>query len=470
MWKATVSAGRYEDGSPRRLNRTIDAEDAEAADRELADFAAEVRNARLPVDKADRDIDVDEAVERYLTYLAEEKGREDGTIRDYRSVHARWFSPGIGRRRLCDVDDEDLDRIFGKMRAAGLSASRMSAARNLYAPMFRWAKRRRMIRRNPMVEFEMPTSKHVTKEHVPPEVDQLSRYLATALEVVPDIAPLLTLEAVTGLRPGEVRALRRSRLNPRQLRLEIDTAADRKGIKATKTRRRREVAVDAETMAMLLRHCERMDERAAVAGLSIAEDAFVFSFELDCSRPMSGDYVTKQVATLKEHLGITSKRPETIKLEDKALRLFRLSPQPRADRRGPQPKGGLSFEEIGRRLGRSGHWAEKAVASALRRESAPRVKDVDFFRRLDDGPAQVHVVGVARRRVQHRHGCPTPGPRPRGPRQALREVPPFRRPQGCRLPRPHRPRHRPPRHRRLPSCSPRLGSVPRLSPRPGEAP
>ncbi|MGH9212212.1 MAG: tyrosine-type recombinase/integrase [Acidimicrobiales bacterium] len=333
----------------------------------------------MPDEKADRDVRVDEAIERFLTYLSEDKGREESTIEDYRGVHAKWGSPVIGRRKVRDVDDEHMDRIFGNMRTAGLSASRMATARNLYGPFFRWAKRRRIIRRSPMAEFEMPFSQHVAIERVPPEIDQLGCYLEAAVKVVPDIAPLLTLDAVTGLRAGELRGLRRSRILAKSLKLNIDAASGRKGIKPTKTRRTREVSVDAETMAMLLRHCQRMDERAAESGLSVANDAFVFSYEADCSKPMSRDYLTKRVAALKEHLGIGTKRPETIALEDEALRLFRMPAQPRPGARGPKPKGGLPFKEIGARLGRSGHWAEKAVASALRREQAPTVDPEEFF-------------------------------------------------------------------------------------------
>ena len=96
---------------------------------------------------------------------------------------------------------------------------------------------------------------------------------------------------------------------------------------------------------------------------------------------MSADYLTKRVAVLKDHLGIPDKHPATIQLEDEALALFRTDPQPRpAGRRGPKPKGGMSYEEIGRRLGRSSHWAAKAVASAQRREAARQeFGAVEFF-------------------------------------------------------------------------------------------
>jgi hypothetical protein len=45
----------------------------------------------------------DGAVERFLDYLRNEKGREGKTIRDYRGIHQRWFADTIGRQRVRDV-------------------------------------------------------------------------------------------------------------------------------------------------------------------------------------------------------------------------------------------------------------------------------------------------------------------------------------------------------------------------------
>jgi integrase len=382
VWKLTVTAGRWADGSPRRVHRTVRAATDAEASAALADFAAELRGAPLPDGKDDRDITVDEAVERFLNeHLRGEKGREGSTVAHYRSVHGRWFSPEIGQRRLRDIDEATIDRLFGRMRKSGLSASRMNDARSLYAPLFRWAKRRRIVARSPMADFELPTSRHVAREHVPPEVDQLCRYLEAALEVVPDVAPVLTLGAVTGMRRGELVGLRRSRLLPSAGKLVVDAAYASGGrVKTTKTRKEREVAIDEATMAMLLRHRECMDERAALCAVTVPPDGFVFSLEPACSRPMEADYVTKQVARLKDHLGIADKRPATIALEDEAMRLYRSAPAlRRAGRSGPTPAGGMSYKEIGWRLGRSERWAQLAVASAERREAATRDGRTEMF-------------------------------------------------------------------------------------------
>jgi integrase len=381
VWKLTVTVGRFADGSQRRVHTTIHARNELEATRALARFVAEVRDSSLPGSKLERDITVDEAVERFLTeHLQTERGREQSTIEDYRGVHAKWFSPEIGRHRLRDIDEATIDRLFGRMRKAGLSSSRMNSARNLYAPLFRWARRRGIVQRSPMADFQLPTSVHVARAYVPPEVDQLIRYLSAAMEVVPDVAPVLTLGAVTGMRRGELVTIRRSGLDAERRRLRVDTAISGKRVKTTKTRNERDVLVDAETVTLLQRHCESMDERAEACGVEIETNGFVFSQDPDCSRPMPAEYLTQQVAVLKEHLGISNKRPETLELEGEALRLFRQPPAPRRPgQTGPAPKGGLSFPEIGRRLGRSRRWAELAVRSALRREEASARGGIEFF-------------------------------------------------------------------------------------------
>jgi hypothetical protein len=122
-----------------------------------------------------------------------------------------------------------------------------------------------------------------------------------------------------------------------------------------------------------------MAERAAHCDTGLVEDPFVFSLEPDCSAPMPPDYVTKQVAKLKDHLGIPDKHPDTVAREDEALRLFRGDRGHGTRRSGPAPKGAMSYAEIARRLERSEKWALLAVASAQRREAAAARGDVEFF-------------------------------------------------------------------------------------------
>jgi integrase len=372
-WELRVTAGRWSDGSVRTLYRTVQADDEADATAQLIAFVDEMGGAQHPEGRDLRELTVDTAIEQFLTeYLADEKGREEKTVSDYRKLHQRWFSPTIGDRRVGRVDTATMDRLFGVMRRAGLSASRLNQAKSLYGPFFRWAKRRGITTRNPMVDFQKPTSSYLSRERTPPEVDELSLLLSTAVQVVPEIAPLLVLGAVTGMRRGELVGIRRSRVLWGEQRITVDSAVSEfKHLKGTKTRQERSFHVDAETLEMLRRHHDLMDERARLFGTELCRDPFLFSLVPDCSKPIPPDYVTKRVGVLKGYLGIEEKRPDVLAVEDEALRLRRQPPRPRPRGvPGPTPKGGMSFREIGTHFGRSERWAMLAVAAAERREHA----------------------------------------------------------------------------------------------------
>ena len=382
-WELRVTIGRWDDGRPRSLTRTITAKSESAAAALLGEFVDEMTGSHLPETQDLRDLTVDQAVDRFLgEYLAVEKGRAEKTINDYRYIHERWFSPTIGAQQVKRIESATMDRLFGTMRRAGLSASRLNQAKSLYAPFFRWAKRRGMTTRNPMAEFQLPTSTYRSEERTPPEVEELSILLSTAVEVTPDIAPLLVLGAVTGIRRGELVAIPVSAVAWRKNQITIASAVTSSGkIKTTKTRRSRTFHIDSETTAMLKRHYNQIKEEAAAAGVELAADSFLFSLTQDCSTPMPPDYLTKRVAVLKGYLGIEDKDPDVVVLEDEALRLRRSTPPARpAGKTGPLPGGGLSYREIGAALGRSERWASLAVAAAERREHSQTSGhgDLDF--------------------------------------------------------------------------------------------
>lgn len=126
-------------------------------------------------------------VEMWIQGCAVQQGRRG--VSTEAAPALRRVAPEIGARRLRDIDYETMVRIFGKMRRAGLSRSRMNNAKSLYQPLFAWAERLRVIRRSPMVGFKMPKSSQVARSRTPPEVDQVCLLLGTAVEKTPDVAP-----------------------------------------------------------------------------------------------------------------------------------------------------------------------------------------------------------------------------------------------------------------------------------------
>jgi integrase len=316
---------------------------------------------------------VDDLLERYLTFL-EDQGRELRTRERYNSAKKNWLSPAIGTRPARQVTADDIDRCFAGMRRAGQSASSMNQAKALLSGAFKWARRTGKVLHNPMVGFQLPKSSYVPTEKLPPEAADVSLILNAALEHTPDIAPVLALAATTGARLGELVALRCSDVDWDRQTLWVRAATDLDGsLKSPKrAQHRREVPLDQGTLAVLHRQVEQMNDRAALISVPMAADPFFFSDEADCAAPMHPVRVTKRLQVLKGHLGVEDKRPQTVALENEALRLRYSGAVNRLGRPGPAPIGGaaMSYADVAKALGRSQMWARRACDAALRRESA----------------------------------------------------------------------------------------------------
>lgn len=84
--------------------------------------------------------------------------------------------------------------------------------------------------------------------------------------VIPDVAPLLALGAVTGMRCGEFIGVKQANIVWRESRLKVDTAIDAgRRVKTTKTRKERSFYVEASLDALRL-YCDEMNERARMVG------------------------------------------------------------------------------------------------------------------------------------------------------------------------------------------------------------
>jgi integrase len=314
---------------------------------------------------------LDELIGHYLVHL-EEQGTELRTRNRYASVARVWISPVIGAKAARRLTADDIDRCFARMRKAGQSSSSMNQAKALLSGSFKWGRRTGKLLYNPMLGFQLPKSRHVPQEKLPPEAEDISLILSAAADRTPDIAPILALAATTGARLGELVALRLRDVDWQHQMLRIVAAADVDGsLKSTKRpQHHREVPLDDGTITMLRRHVAELEKIAALIGVKLDAESFLFTVEPDFSKPMLPGRVTRRLKVLKEHLGADDTRPETKALEDEALRLRRFGTVDRTGRRGPPPSQGaaLSYDDIARALGRSQMWARRACDAAARRE------------------------------------------------------------------------------------------------------
>ena len=308
VWKIGITAGVDEEGFRRRKFRTVRGTRLEAT-KALAALITEVGDGGALPRQSERSLTVEELVRWYLQFATEERGLEHSTMLGYETAYDNWVSDMIGNRRASTITPGDLDTLFGRMRRAGLSRSRMNNVRSVLSGAYKWGKRHRKVTTNPVQGFDLPVSTHTPRPTTAPELDALLHVLDIAEQHDPVIAPVLKLGATTGLRRGELAGLRRDRVRLDRNEIVVDTAVNDAGglivEKQTKTRQRRTLMIDEATVGMLRAHLKAMDDRAELLRTTVAPNAFVFSLDPDCSSPMRPEFLTRRMRQLRKDHNLT---------------------------------------------------------------------------------------------------------------------------------------------------------------------
>ena len=128
----------------------------------------------------------------------------------------------------------------------------------------------------------------------------------------PRLASLLMLAALTGMRRGELCALRWTDLDLTLGIVEVSRSvvvvSGGLAEKSTKTDRARKVALDAVGIALLTEYRSEVEEWAKEAGAKLAKDAFVFSPFVEASTPFRPDNVTSFFIRVRDAVGAPSVR------------------------------------------------------------------------------------------------------------------------------------------------------------------
>jgi integrase len=147
-------------------------------------------------------------------------------------------------------------------------------------------------------------------EVVPAEVPQILALVDAAERDDPDFATFLVLAGVTGARRGELCALRwsdiatqaRSVTFSRVISVGPEGPVERRRPKTRSSRRT--VSLDDATMALLQAHRTRGEDRAKACGVALPADAYVFSGDVEGSRPWRPDSTTRRFSRLRESVGV----------------------------------------------------------------------------------------------------------------------------------------------------------------------
>jgi hypothetical protein len=167
----------------------------------LRDFLTDL--GRVP-DRGDSSVTYAYAAAAWLEYVEHDRRRAPSTVRDYRNTVNRHLVKLLGDRPLSEITVDDVEQLRGGMLAE-ISPRTVQKTMVLLHGIYRFAGRRGWTQTNPAAEAERVTVKRRAEFAVlsPDEVQAVAR--ATTTE---QAGALILVAAFTGLRLGELRALR----------------------------------------------------------------------------------------------------------------------------------------------------------------------------------------------------------------------------------------------------------------------
>jgi integrase len=298
-----VYVGRdHRTGRPRYLSRTFrgGVRDAETA---LAELVAATAGKRDPAGSGT----VADLLDAWLEHAAADLAPT--TLAEYRRIVETRLRPELGPVRLRDLSAVDLERLYGRLTADGLSPVSVRHIHALIRRALGTGVRWNWLERNVAVDAEPPRGSPRAIE--PPELATVLRLIALADETDPDLATVARVALGTGARRGEICALRWNRV---ELELgyaavtvdgsvsEVSGELERK---STKTGRSRVVAIDERTVAALLVHRSRVVERLRLClDVDLDPAGYVFSRDPAGREPLAPSVVSDSWARLSRRAGL----------------------------------------------------------------------------------------------------------------------------------------------------------------------
>jgi integrase len=239
------------------------------------------------------------------------------TLHNYRLTIDTKIKPGLGHLPVTKVDARVLDRFYtalrkgGNARTAGgaLSASRVRDVHAILSGALGLAARWNYVPFNAAVLARPPAPRNAARKLPTPE--QAKTLLAAAGQRDPEFELFARLGAATGLRRGEVVALRWRDLDLDGAELSVSgNVLFLRGLAGGFVRKdpksensERLVALDARTVKLLRAHRARRAEDALAAGVALAEDSYLFTRVPDGARPIRPDSMTRRFNRLAARLG-----------------------------------------------------------------------------------------------------------------------------------------------------------------------
>jgi integrase len=259
----------------RGQSRNVTGTEAHAR-REYARLVAAVEERRITAARREHTVGtaLDTWIERHQSLGARQRAEMP--------LHRRRLEPLL-RVPLRSLERADVERLVRGMQAAGLApATIRRTIVSVLGPALHEAERDGLLLRNPVPACRLPSVERVERDVDPAEV---AKVVAAAWERSPSLGALGELAAATGMRCGELCALRWVDVGPR-VRVRASLGRDL-AAKSTKTGRARTVEWSAEALAAAERWRLHSVTTAMAAGVAWNGDGWLLSEDPTGVVPMS---------------------------------------------------------------------------------------------------------------------------------------------------------------------------------------
>lgn len=300
---------------------------AAEAERVMRRLAGQVDERRHPRTSAT----VDQLLEKHFDMVTLERS----TLAAYQGYVRKHISPLLGSTQLGALDADIFDSFYAELRRCRdhcarkrqidhrtplphecdhrctphtcrpLSAATIRHVHFILSGALKRAVRWRWIATNPIEQAEPPPAPKPNPR--PPTAEEAARILEDAWSD-PDWGTLVWLLMVTGIRRGELCALRWRDIDLNNAVISLDRSIGQYGSetweKDTKTHQHRRIALDPETVQILTEHRDRWSERLSALDGELSAEAFVFSIAPDASTHLRPNSVSERYGDMAARLDI----------------------------------------------------------------------------------------------------------------------------------------------------------------------
>ncbi len=288
-------------GKPRQVARTFHGGERAAAK------ALSVLVAEVEAGKFDRtSVTVSQLLDKWLE--ATEPTQAPRTVYENRRKIEGRLRPVLGAVRLDRLEADVIDAAYRGWLAEGLSPATVHKYHSILSAACRQAVKWGWIDRAPTDRATPPSpARH---DMVVPTPKQLSELVARAEEHDPVLAAGVALAALTGVRRGELCALRWSDValeagaGTVRIAKSLTVTAGVGYVGPTKTHQIRVLALDDFGAAVLARHRAWMEDLSERAESPLVEDPYVLSYNANGAVAVNPDTFTHRFGALAKALGI----------------------------------------------------------------------------------------------------------------------------------------------------------------------